>query len=144
MSDSNSTVESFGAMGPLPDIHLVGPGGCLPKPEFLITFFDLQGSLTVNPEIMYQKSVTVGEKITKMKTAFSDLETTVNKTNNYWLGEAADTHREYFNSAKPDIEEIFNRLSEHARELGEMAAVYANVEKEVTQISEDLPSDVIL
>lgn len=136
MSDYNESGNGSGILGPMPNRYGLG--------YVPLDISSLFSSLTVDPEIMYQKSVTVGEKITKMKKAFSDLETTVNKTNNYWLGEAADTHREYFNSAKPDIEEIFNRLSEHARELGEMAAVYANVEKEVIQISEDLPSDVIL
>lgn len=101
-------------------------------------------SLKVDPEVLYQKSVTSGEKISQMKTVFEELETIVNKTTQYWLGEAADAHREFFNSTKPDIEEIFKRLSEHARELGEMAATYANVEREVAQLSEDLPSDVII
>ena len=104
----------------------------------------LISSLKVDPEVLYQKSVTSGEKISQMKTVFEELETIVNKTTQYWLGEAADAHREFFNSTKPDIEEIFKRLSEHARELGEMAATYANVEREVVQLSEDLPSDVII
>lgn len=110
----------------------------------LINIVDLFSSLKVDPEVMRQKSITVGDKISEMKTAFEALETTVNKTNNYWMGEAAEAHRDFFNSAKPEIEEIFKRLSEHARELGEMAAIYSNVESEVTQISEDLPSDVII
>lgn len=112
-----------------------------------ITFFDPSGflnSLTVDPEVLRQKSVTTAEKISKMKKAFEELSATVNKTNNYWIGEAGDAHREFFNSAKPEIEEIFKRLSEHSKELGEMAAVYSNVEREVTQISEELPSDVII
>ena len=122
--------------------------GYIPMPEFSpIPILDPSmfiSSLKVDPEVLYQKSVTSGEKISQMKTVFEELETIVNKTTQYWLGEAADAHREFFNSAKPDIEEIFKRLSEHARELGEMAATYANVEREVAQLSEDLPSDVIV
>lgn len=110
----------------------------------ILNVVDFFSSLKVDPEVMYQKSVTVGSKISQMKSSFEELEVTVNKTNQYWLGEAADAHREFFNSAKPEIEEIFKRLSEHARELGEMAATYSNVEREVTQIAEDLPSDVII
>lgn len=122
--------------------------GYIPMPEFSpIPILDPSmfiSSLKVDPEVLYQKSVTSGEKISQMKTVFEELETIVNKTTQYWLGEAADAHREFFNSTKPDIEEIFKRLSEHARELGEMAATYANVEREVAQLSEDLPSDVII
>lgn len=101
-------------------------------------------SLKVDPEVMRQKSVTVGNKITKMKRAFEELEVTVNKTNNYWIGEAGDAHREYFQSSKPEIEEMFQRLSEHSRELAEMAATYSTAEQEVTQLAEDLPFDVII
>ena len=106
--------------------------------------FDFFSSLKVEPEVMRQKSVSVRLKINKMQKAFTELEATVNKTANYWAGEAGDAHREFFNSSKPEIELMFKRLLEHATELGEMAAVYSNVEKEVTQLSEDLPSDVIV
>lgn len=122
--------------------------GLVPRPELIPLpplnpswFFS---SLKVDPEALYQKSVTSGQKISQMKAAFEELENTVNKTHHYWLGEAADAHREFFNSSIPEIEEIFKRLSEHARELSEMAATYANVEREVTQIAADLPSDVII
>lgn len=128
------------------DNQSVGCSGVpFPRPGFLIVDgFDFLSSLKVDPEVMRQKSVAVTFKINKMQKAFTELETTVNKTNSYWIGEAGDAHREFFNSSKPEIEEIFKRLSEHARELGEMAATYSNVEREVTQISEDLPSDVII
>lgn len=105
---------------------------------------DFISSLTVDPEVMRQKSVTTGNKINEMKKAFEALEATVNKTNNYWIGEAGDAHREFFHSSKPEIEEMFQRLSEHARELGEMAATYSDAERQATQLSEDLPPDVIL
>lgn len=105
---------------------------------------DFFSSLTVDPEVMHQKSVTTGNKINEMKNVFEALEVTVNKTNNYWIGEAGDAHREIFYSAKPEIEEIFLRLSEHARELGEMAAVYSDAENTAAEISEDLPFDVII
>lgn len=109
-----------------------------------ISTADFFSSLKVEPEIMRQKSVTVQSKITQMKQTFDNLESTVQKTNHYWLGEAADAHREFFNASKSEIEEMFQRLSEHARELAEMASIYSNVEREVTQLSEDLPSDVII
>lgn len=112
--------------------------------NFDISRFDFFSSLKVDPEVMRQKSVTVGDKINKMKNAFEDLEVTVNKTSNYWIGEAGDAHREYFNSAKPEIENMLKRLAEHSKELAEMAATYSTAEQEVTQLAEDLPFDVII
>ncbi len=132
----------------LPDIEVIPREitiipGC-PVPPFFSNFEDFFSSLTVDPEVMRQKSVTTGNKINEMKNVFEALEVAVNKTNNYWIGEAGDAHREIFYSAKQEIEEIFLRLSEHARELGEMAAVYSNAESTAAEISEDLPFDVII
>lgn len=100
--------------------------------------------LVVTPEVMRAKAVSTHGKIQGMKNSFENLETMVNRTGNYWIGEAGDTHREYFLSKKTDIDLIFRRLSEHARELEQMALVYENAEKEAAQISEDLPADVII
>lgn len=101
-------------------------------------------SLTVDPEVMRQKAVTVEGKIREMRSAFDALELTVNKTKGYWIGEAGDAHRAYFTDRKPQIEEIFQRLTEHVRDLNQMASVYSNTEQEVKELSEDLPSDVIV
>lgn len=103
----------------------------------------LSSSIKVDPEVMRQKAISVKFQINKMERSFQSLETTVNKTKNYWIGEAADVHRDYFESAKPEIEKMFRRLKEHSRELNEMALVYSNVERDITQLSEDLPSDAI-
>lgn len=101
-------------------------------------------SLLVDPEVMRHKAAAAQKKIQEMQNVFDAMETTVNRTNNYWIGEAGDAHREYFIQKKPEIEEMFKRLNEHVRDLNQMASVYANVEKEVTEISEDLPADVIV
>lgn len=101
-------------------------------------------SLIVDPEVMRQKAVTVEGKIRGMRSAFDELGNIVDKTKNYWIGEAGDAHRTYFTDKKPEIEEIFQRLSEHVRELNQMASVYSLTEQEVKELSEDLPSDVIV
>ena len=101
-------------------------------------------TLLVEPDALRQKASMAEKKIQAMQTVFEEMETTVNRTNNYWIGEAGDAHREYFTSKKPDIEEMFKRLTEHVRELNQMASVYSNVEKEVTQLAQDLPADVII
>lgn len=105
---------------------------------------DFLASLTVDPEVMRQKAATVEGKIREMKSAFEELGTTVDKTKNYWIGEAGDAHRTYFTDRKPEIEEIFQRLSEHVRDLNQMASVYSGTEQEVKELSEGLPSDVIV
>ena len=101
-------------------------------------------TLLVDPDALRKKASVAEKKIQAMQIVFEEMETTINRTNNYWIGEAGDAHREYFSSKKPDIEEMFKRLTEHVRELNQMASVYSNVEKEVTQLAQDLPADVII
>lgn len=101
-------------------------------------------TLLVDYNVMLQKASAVDQKIREMRNTFSDLETSVNKTKAYWIGEAGDAYRAYFMERKPEAEEIFKRLSEHVRDLNEMAGVYSSTEKEITAMAEDLPSDVII
>lgn len=100
--------------------------------------------LNTNPEIMLLKATSVQEKIRQMQMAFQELEVTINKTKQYWLGEAGDAHREYYNEKKEVVREIFARLSEDVTDLREMAMVYSGAEAEAKEISGDLPSDVIV
>lgn len=101
-------------------------------------------SLTTNPDVMLAKATSVQRRIREMQTAFRELESTVNKTRQYWIGEAGDAHRDYYDEHKKDVEEVFMRLSEDVTDLREMARVYATTESEVTDLAEDLPSDVIV
>lgn len=101
-------------------------------------------SLTTNPDVMVSKASTVQVKIREMQAAFQELERTVNKTHQYWIGEAGDAHREFYNEQRDNIQEIFLRLSEDVTDLKEMAMVYSATEHEVKELSLDLPSDVIV
>lgn len=100
-------------------------------------------SLTTNPDIMLAKAAAVQSRIREMQKAFNQLERTVNKTGYYWIGEAGDAHRDYYNVHKDDVDRIFKRLTEDVDDLKEMARVYAGTEAAVKEISEELPSDVI-
>lgn len=101
-------------------------------------------SLTVSTEVMQQKASAVETKIQVMKTAFDSLEQTVHRTENYWIGEAGDAHRDYFAENRPKLEEIIKRLTEHVRDLHQMKEVYAQAERGAEDLAEDLPSDVIV
>jgi len=100
-------------------------------------------SLQTDPELMQRKAIAVQTKINQMKTAFGNLEYAVERTGTYWLGEAGDAYRAAFDGEKENIDTIILRLFEHVRDLQNMAAVYAGIEKEIEDIANDLPSDVI-
>lgn len=100
-------------------------------------------SLTVDTGTMRQKASTVEGKMKELQSAFEKVEQAVQRTGNYWIGEAGDAHRAYFEHEKPKMEEILRRLSEHARDLNAMASVYERTEREAADIAADLPSDAI-
>ena len=106
--------------------------------------FDFLSSLTVDPDVMRSKAVVVQGKIKEMQTAFEALENTVRKTQNYWIGEAGDAHRDFFFNHKEEIEEIFKCLSEDVTDLNQMAMVYTEANNEAKEMAEELPADVII
>ena len=106
-------------------------------------YFISRDLIQTDPELMRQKAAVVQIKISQMKNAFDSLEYAVNHTKSYWAGEAGDVYRENLKHKKTDIDTILSRLSEYVSDLQQMAAVYAGVEKEVEELAQDLPADVI-
>lgn len=106
--------------------------------------FDFLSSIKVNPDVLKAKASSTEGKIGELKAIFDALELSVNKTKNYWNGEAAESHREYYERQKADIETLFKRLAEDVSDLNQMASVYVATEQEVKEISSELPADVIV
>ena len=100
--------------------------------------------LQVNPEVLRAQAYVVQGKVRTMQQAFQRLEDTIQKTSYYWIGEAGDSHRDYYEQQKEDSQTIFKRLEEDVDDLKQMASVYDQAENAVIEISEDLPSDVIV
>lgn len=100
--------------------------------------------LKTDPDVMRAKAAAVQVKIREMQASFEALENTIRKTQTYWIGEAGDAHRDFFNKTKEEREEILKRLMEDVTDLNQMAAQYSSTEKEVAALSEELPSDVII
>lgn len=109
-----------------------------------ITALDFFNSLTVTPEVLRAKAQSVQGRINELQKAFDAMKTQVNKTQNYWIGEAGDAHRESYRNKEADIAENIKRLREEVSDLNEMASVYASTEQTVAAIAEDLPFDVIV
>jgi len=105
---------------------------------------DFLSTIKVEPEVLKAKAEVVQAKMNEMKKAFDEIENTLRKTQNYWIGEAGDAHREMFYKTKDERDEIFKRFQEDVTDLNTMAAQYIATENEVKQITEELPSDVII
>ncbi|WP_167955884.1 WXG100 family type VII secretion target [Anaerosporobacter faecicola] len=99
--------------------------------------------IKVSPEVLVEKAAVVKEKISNMQTAFTNMMNVVSKSKSYWIGDASEAHRKVYKSYETEVTEIFNRFSEHVVDLTKMAGVYEKVEKEVAEVAENLPTDLI-
>lgn len=100
--------------------------------------------IKVTPEELYAKSQNISSILGKTQQNFQEMEDIINKTESYWIGEAGEAHRQMFRDMMPHIEEITKRITEHVRDLNEIAGVYQETEREIQEIAEQLPSDVII
>lgn len=99
--------------------------------------------IKVTPEALIQKAEVVKGKISTMETKFTNMKNIVLKSNTYWVGDAGEAHRKTYKEYEPEITEIFKRLTEHVKDLNEMAGVYSDAELTVKEIGESLPTDLI-
>jgi uncharacterized protein YukE len=109
-----------------------------------VTAESFRSSFKVDSDVIRAKAQNVQVKINEIKNAFDEMEQSVNRTNQYWIGEAGDAHREYFKSRKDDIQTLFRRWNEEVSDMYQMASVYSQTEAEVEALAEDLPFDVIV
>lgn len=78
-----------------------------------------------------------------MKVKFQRMEDLMNKTRNYWIGEAGDVHRQRYDEQKEDIEIMLRRIFEHPDDLIQISGVYRAMENNAVAASQPLPVDPI-
>ncbi len=100
--------------------------------------------IKVKTEVLTAKASSLQGRTAEMRAQFDSLEAIVNRTSNYWIGEAGDKERNEYQSKKDRIEELFKRLNEYPKDLFQMAGVYEQAESASTNISEGLSSEVII
>lgn len=101
-------------------------------------------SFRVTPEVLQEKSQQIGAEVSTLRTLFSDTEQMVSNTRSFWQGEAGDAHRAAYDSQKELFSTMVNRLQEYVTDLNQIAGNYIQFEKEVKEIQDALPSDVIV
>ena len=100
--------------------------------------------IKASPQALLTGAEEVQQAVGDIRNRFANIEAAVNRSSGYWQGDAAEAHRASYQEMKGTVDEIFQRLSEHAADLKSMAQVYTGAEEEAKGISGDLPADVIL
>lgn len=99
--------------------------------------------IKVNPEAMLVQAEEVRRLANNMQAHFREIETAMENTKYYWIGEAGNAHRNLYMSQKNDIEKMMRRLLEHPTDLTNISKNYSMGERTNVQETKSLPSDVI-
>lgn len=99
--------------------------------------------IKVTPSELRNKAASLRNEVLGMQRVYSNLETKLNATSYYWIGEAGDLHRKLYQEQKKDLEALIVSLLEHAKDLEDIANEYEGVEVDVEAIVETLATDAL-
>ena len=85
--------------------------------------------MNVLPNELDMKAQEATTAIFEMEQLLAIVQDTVNKTEYYWNGEAAELNRKVFLEQKEDMEEILTRLKEYPATLRKVANIYRETEE---------------
>ena len=85
--------------------------------------------MNVLPNELDMKAQEATTAIFEMEQLLANVQDTVNRTEYYWNGEAAELKRKVFLEQKEDMEEILTRLKEYPATLRKVANIYRETEE---------------
>jgi len=101
------------------------------------------GTINVKPEDLVVKASELQRKVSSIREKFATMTSLVEKTENYWIGEAGSFYREMYQDAIKEQETVLKRLEEHPKDLLEIAQRYSDKELQLEQLANELPGDVL-
>ncbi len=97
----------------------------------------------VKTEALKTVSESIRTELGKIRQAFSELNTTVIRTEYYWSSDAADNKRKTYAGFQERINAAAKRIEDQVVDLGTIAGIYEKTESENTQKPMSLSDDVI-
>lgn len=85
--------------------------------------------MNVLPNELDIKAQEAATAIFEMEQLLANVQDTVNRTEYYWNGEAAEINRKVFSEQKEDMEAILSRLKEYPETLRKVANIYRETEE---------------
>ena len=85
--------------------------------------------MNVLPNELDIKAQEAATAIFEMEQLLANVQDTVNRTEYYWNGEAAEINRKVFLEQKEDMEAILSRLNEYPETLRKVANIYRETEE---------------
>ncbi len=99
-------------------------------------------ALGVTPELLRSKAAEVSKDIGEMEKGLQTLETEINGTAAYWLGEAGDLHRKKYLDRSEEMRNLIKRLYTYPERILKMAGIYDQAEDHSIAVSETMKTDI--
>lgn len=109
--------------------------------KILESFLDEE--ILVTPEELKQKADETTKAILQMETAFDSLKILISNTSGYWEGTAGNSFRSMFRDRETDIDNMLSGLKKYPSKLLQIAGLYVEDEKKITEEHTALPANVL-
>ena len=97
----------------------------------------------VTTQVLKAKMDETLSKIAAVQQKVAQYENQVQRSSSCWVGEAGDLYRKNFAQFKPELDEIIEVWKKHTVDLGTIAGLYEEAERQNVAQPGGLPSDVI-
>ncbi len=105
---------------------------------------NMTGTIKVNTAKLRSTASALQAKGNQVKNTTNRMMTLVNGlTGNVWSGDAARAYLQKFKSLQDDMNKMYRMISEHVKDLNEMAAAYEKAESENQSAANSLSGNVI-
>lgn len=91
-----------------------------------------------------QTAQLMAKRVSDMKKSMCVIEEQVKASSMCWKGEAGDLYRQIYMEEKESMEKILENLTRQAESLGAIGGNYEKAQWEIEEMTQELPSDVIL
>lgn len=99
-------------------------------------------TLKVSPDTLIRQADAIQKNVQLIRQHFDNINRRVNKSKNYWEGEASNLHVRTYSGINEQCGEIVKRLSEHPNDLLKMAGIYSENETKIVEESNSLQSNI--
>ena len=103
----------------------------------------MEGQLRVTPQELMNTSTEFSAKGQKVNALTQEMLSLIASLSGGWEGDASGAYTRKFADLSGDIQQIYNKIKEHADDLMQMGQKYQQVENAETEANTAMPSDLI-
>lgn len=101
-------------------------------------------TISVDPSVLLSASDDIQYKTSTIERTFSELQSKVQETSSFWMGEAAELHRRLFLDQVSAMETVIRQFKEQSENLKKISGNYGGAQAAAESAVEELPDNVIV